>query len=477
MLFNSFTFFVFFACVFVIARAIPNWKIRKGFFLIISYGFYAAWNPPFVALLWISTTADWFLAKRIHKATARARSIPFVLSLLVNLGILGYFKYGTFILDNFVFFIQTLGIDYTPAKPDIVLPIGISFYTFRSISYTFDVFRRKAAPWHSFLDYALYVSFFPQLLAGPISRSTHFLPQCEEPKSGSIHQVGWGLTLFVIGLFNKVVVADTLMVPIVKSVFDTSAVPGFSQAWTGALAFSIQIFCDFSGYSACAIGIALCLGFNLPVNFRFPYGAIGFSDFWRRWHITLSSWLRDYVYIAMGGNRSGQARTYRNLMLTMLVGGLWHGASWLFVIWGGIHGAYLLIERWAVMSPISKLGFWDTKGGRMFLSLLTFCCVCVAWVYFRASSLDHAWTITASMLGMGSLEAIRGNLLSPLEFIIVIGVTVVTLTLHGRMRDTSLESVARRLPWAVQSLILAGLMYAISISFMGDDRAFIYFQF
>jgi len=289
MLFNSFTFIVFFACVFVISRAIPNWKNRKAFLLVISYGFYSAWNPPFVVLLWISTTADWFLAKKINKAKQQAdRKFFFILSLLVNLGILGYFKYGTFVLDNFLLFIHSLGINYAPARPSIVLPIGISFYTFRSISYTFEIFRRKAEPWHSFIDYALYVSFFPQLLAGPISRARDFLPQCNEPKKGTIHQVGWGLSLFVIGMFNKVVVADTLMTPIVRNVFDTSTVPDFAQAWIGVLAFSIQIFCDFSGYSTCAIGVALCLGFMLPDNFRFPYAAIGFSDFWRRWHITLS---------------------------------------------------------------------------------------------------------------------------------------------------------------------------------------------
>ena len=268
-----------------------------------------------------------------------------VVSLSVNLGLLGFFKYGTFLLDNFITFSELLGIPFTPAKPDIILPVGISFYTFQTLSYTLDIYFRKSRPWSSFLDYALFVTFFPQLVAGPIVRSSEFLPQCLTPRRATLERFSWGLILLVSGLFQKIVVADGLLAPIVEKVYDTGMVPDTLSAWCGTLAFSGQIFCDFAGYSSCAIGVAMCLGFKIPDNFRSPYAAIGFSDFWGRWHISLSSWLRDYLYIPLGGNRKGAAGTYINLMLTMLIGGLWHGASWTFVFWGGLHGLYLAVER------------------------------------------------------------------------------------------------------------------------------------
>lgn len=290
MLFNSYTFVIFFIIVLLISRLVCGWTLRKVFLLIASYLFYAAWNPPFVILLWISTIADWFIAKKLHKTSSLGkRKLQLILSLLINLGMLGYFKYSLFILSNFVYLLNLCGINYTPPSPNIVLPVGISFYTFQTLSYTFDVFRRKMTPWHSFLDYALYVTFSPQLVAGPIVRAVDFLPQCKTTKNGNQKQMGWGLSLLVVGLFNKIVIADTFIAPIVEYVYDSSNIPGFFQVWAGTLAFAVQIFCDFSGYSTCAIGIAMCLGFELPDNFRFPYVALGFSDFWHRWHITLSS--------------------------------------------------------------------------------------------------------------------------------------------------------------------------------------------
>ncbi|MHC4180894.1 MAG: MBOAT family O-acyltransferase, partial [Planctomycetota bacterium] len=220
-----------------------------------------------------------------------------LLSLITNLGLLGFFKYGGFLLENFVVLLNTAGIQYEPALPDIVLPVGISFYTFQTLSYTLDVYRGKTRPWMSFLDFALFVTFFPQLVAGPIIRSGDFLPQCIEPRRATGRQLSWGLTLLVLGLFEKIVVADGLLAPISDKVYAQAGEAGFLDAWCGTLAFSGQIFCDFAGYSTCAIGIALCLGFAIQDNFRFPYAAGGFSDFWRRWHVSLSSWLRDYLYI------------------------------------------------------------------------------------------------------------------------------------------------------------------------------------
>ena len=399
MLFNSYTFIVFFTIVLIISRIRLSWQTRKLFLLLASYLFYAAWNPPFVVLLWISTLVDWFCAVRIsHSQRTASRRLFLLLSLCVNLGLLAFFKYGTFALDNFVDLVRMLGLEFHPAAPSILLPVGISFYTFQTLSYTLDVYRGLMRPWHTFRDYALYVTFFPQLVAGPIVRARDFLPQCVEPRRANSAQLGWGLSLLVIGLFNKIVVADTLMAPIVELVYDSSKAVGFIAAWVGTIAFATQIFCDFAGYSTCAIGVAMCLGFALPDNFRFPYAAIGFSDFWRRWHISLSTWLRDYLYIPLGGNRKSRFRTNANLMITMLLGGLWHGASWTFVVWGGLHGVYLLIERF-LKRYVPPWKIWRRIPIRMGLAGMTFVVLCFTWVFFRAGSFDEAFSLASTMLG------------------------------------------------------------------------------
>lgn len=478
MLFNSFTFVIFFPIVLIISRSIGSWTYRKFFLLIASYAFYAAWNPPFVVLLWISTIVDWFAARLIEKYSSTfSRRFYLSISLLVNLGMLGYFKYGGFLLDNFISFVHTVGIDYHPAKPSIILPVGISFYTFQTLSYTFDVFKRKMKPWHSFLDYALYVTFFPQLVAGPIVRAVDFLPQCEEPKKSSDKQLGWGLTLLTIGLFNKVVIADAFMAPIVEKVYDSPEMVGFFQAWAGTLGFATQIFCDFAGYSTCAIGIAMALGFVLPDNFRFPYAAVGFSDFWRRWHISLSSWLRDYLYISLGGNRKGGVRTYINLIVTMLLGGLWHGASWMFVIWGGLHGLYLILERLVKHWDFAQHSIWSNPFVRFCLSLLTFFLVCITWVFFRAKEFSRALAITLSMLGVHS-SSFKSELWLPGNmYIFVAGCTLGMLFIHHFLRNRTVEDLFGEMPWWVKSVVVSALAYCVLISFTGEDRAFIYFQF
>ena len=268
-----------------------------------------------------------------------------VISLIGNLGMLCFFKYGGFLLDNFVALVNLVGLDFHPAKPNIILPAGISFYTFTTLCYTIDMYNRKSEPVKSLLDFSLFVTFFPHLVAGPIVRPPQLVPQFESPRKANQQQMLQGLFLVSLGLFMKVVLADTMLASSSDTVFNFPAPLLAVDAWLGVLAFSGQIFFDFAGYSTCAIGVAMCLGFVLPENFRYPYAAIGFSDFWRRWHITLSSWLRDYLYIPIGGNRKGEVRTYVNLMITMLLGGLWHGASWTFVVWGALHGTYLCVER------------------------------------------------------------------------------------------------------------------------------------
>ncbi|HEV2332175.1 MAG TPA: MBOAT family O-acyltransferase, partial [Gammaproteobacteria bacterium] len=288
MLFNSLTFLIFFLIVFTLHRLIPGWSRKKLLLLAASYLFYAAWNPPYALILLFSTSLDWWLARLIWKSEDKIRRRRLlVLSLTSNLGLLGFFKYSGFLLDNTRHLLAMLGVHYSPPAFDVVLPIGISFYTFASLSYTIDVYRREVAGDSGYLDYALFVSFFPHLVAGPIVRAKQLLPQIREPRQPSRDQLGWGLTLVCIGLFSKAVLADYVFAPVVDELYGNPASHNAATAWAAMLGFSGQIYFDFSGYSLCAIGLALCFGFEFPDNFRYPYAARSFSDFWRRWHITL----------------------------------------------------------------------------------------------------------------------------------------------------------------------------------------------
>ena len=477
MLFNSYSFILFFVVVLILHSLPFSWHTKKINLLLASYIFYAAWNPPFVVLLWISTIADWVLSRHIHKTDIeRHRKILLFMSLLVNLGMLAFFKYGVFILDSFISILKILGILYAPAKPNIILPVGISFYTFQTLSYTFDVYRGKFKPWNSFLDYALYVTFFPQLVAGPIVRAFDFLPQCKEEKKLCGDKIGWGISLLICGLFLKSVFADLVLSDIVENVFDYKNKIYFLDAWLGTFAFSLQIFCDFSGYSLCAIGIAMCLGFELPDNFLFPYGAIGFSDFWRRWHISLSTWLRDYLYISLGGNRGGNSRTYFNIITTMLIGGLWHGASWMFVIWGGLHGLYIVVERYIKNYNFTKIQFWRKWWVQLGLSFLTFIMVSITWVFFRAENLGQAFQVIHGMLRVEN-GICASNILEFREQIAIVILVPLFLAFHWIMREKTIEELANKVPWKVRSMVLACLAYAVLTSVSSQDRSFIYFQF
>jgi len=463
---------VFFGLVLAIHSLPLPWRWRKTHLLLASYLFYAAWNPPFVVLLWISTLVDWFAARAMARTEAGGRRrLLLTLSLLTNLGLLGFFKYGDFLLGNFLILLQAAGIDYRPPEMNLVLPVGISFYTFQSLSYTIDVYRGRSKAWNSLLDFSLFVTFFPQLVAGPIVRAVDFLPQCLTPRRASADQLGWGLSLLTVGLFEKVVLADGVMGPVADRVFGSVGEASFSDAWIGTVAFSGQIFFDFAGYSTCAIGAALCLGFVLPDNFRFPYAAIGFSDFWLRWHVSLSSWLRDYLYISLGGSRAGATRTRINLMLTMLIGGLWHGAAWRFVAWGGLHGLYLILER-GLRRLFGGAAWARHSLTRIGLAAATYLAVCVAWVFFRAASFTDAFTLLRTMLfgSSGNIDIGRDPVL------LVAGVTAVLLAGQWLLRDRSLESAWGLVPWWCRSFTLATLVLTV-VLLPGDDRAFIYFQF
>ena len=400
MAFNSLIFLFFFAGVLAVHALPLRWQARKTNLLLLSYVFYAAWNPPFLALLWISTLTDWFAAKRIVISAGSRKKLYLVLSILVNLGLLGYFKYGAFLEENFAQLMAMLGIDYVVAGSDIILPLGISFYTFQSMSYSIDVYRGKIRPGDSILDFALYVSFFPQLVAGPILRAGYFMQRLVAAHRRRAEDFGWGFALIVVGLFEKVVLADGFLAPIVEKIYTLWMHTTFVDAWVATLAFAGQIFFDFNGYSVMAVGLAKCLGFQVPWNFLSPYAAVGFSDFWRRWHVTLSAWLRDYLYISLGGNRLGRVRTYVNLALTMLLGGLWHGASWLFVLWGAAHGLFLIIER-VLRHLFGGFAVFHKPAAKVLLGFATFLAVTLTWVLFRAYDMDSAGHLLAVMMVPG----------------------------------------------------------------------------
>lgn len=472
MVFNSVTFLVFFALVLILFRLLPSWTAKKSMLLAASYVFYGAWNPPFALLLFLTTLLDYWLAGRMWASeNPRARRAYLLVSLTANLGVLSYFKYGGFLLNNFVALSHAVGFDFRPAPMDIVLPVGISFYTFETLSYTLDVYRKQLKPAASFLDFAMFVSFFPHLVAGPIVRAADFLYQLEDEKFIEARNLGWGLFMMTVGLFEKMVLADSMLAASADTVFGNPGPTSQLDSWLGTIAFAGQIFCDFAGYTTCAIGAALCFGLHLVDNFRFPYAAIGLRDFWRRWHISLSTWLRDYLYIPLGGNRAGPRRMQLALMTTMVLGGLWHGASWNFVIWGTLHGLFLVVER-KLAQRFAGADWTDTAPARFAFGALTFALVCIAWVFFRAKDLPQSAMVLASM--MGAIPATP--VLSTANVVQVVVVTACLIGSHVALRERRLEDVARVLPAPVLTLLWSVMLFAIVLTQGGGD-AFIYFQF
>lgn len=471
MLFNSLSFILFMVVVLALYYVkLFNWTNKKRLLLFASYLFYGLWNPPLVILLWISTVVDWTAGNKLaHESNPKRRKFWLILSMSVNLGFLAFFKYGNFLLENFISLANSIGIDYQAQPMDIILPMGISFYTFQTMSYTIDMYKGKIKPARTFLDFALYVTFFPQLVAGPIVRAQDLITQFYEEKKATAQQFIWGLFLLTLGMFQKVVLADTLLSDTSDTIFGSDKLLHGVDAWVGTIAFSGQIFFDFAGYSTCAIGIALMLGMILPDNFRYPYASIGFSDLWQRWHITLSSWLRDYLYIPLGGNRHGITRMYVALMLTMLLGGLWHGAAWTFMVWGGLHGSYLILERLQKRYLPITINAWNG----IFLAFLTFSCVNITWVFFRARSFETAWSMIKSMFYMQTDGA---KILGNFEILKVSTVIGLMFLCHWIMRNRSVKEVASKVPAWVLGVIWSLMIFLIIIS-QGSGEQFIYFQF
>ena len=394
MLFYRMEFFFFFALVLTTAALARTPRARKCVLLFASYYFYAYWDWRLLPLLMLSTIINYLAGLGIGQA-ARAREHRkslLVAAITFNLGILGFFKYFGFFCQSLQTILGPLGLHW--GTINIVLPIGISFYTFQATSYVVDVYRGDIPPCRDLLDFALFKAFFPQLVAGPIVRAVDFLPQLQSDIRMSWPDTFVGFRQFTIGLFKKVFIADRLAV-FVDPVFANAGVFDAGSTWLAVLAYGLQIYCDFCGYSDMAIGTARILGYRLPVNFRSPYLATSVSDFWHRWHITLSTWLRDYLYIPLGGSRAGERRTYLNLLLTMVLGGLWHGASWTFVCWGGFLGLALVGDKW-VRTRV-KLDHWPLTVRTILGWCITMLIVFTAWVFFRAPSLGDAFLILRQM--------------------------------------------------------------------------------
>jgi len=461
VLFNS-TEFLFFFLIVLSAYSLlrRHWRLRKWLLLVTSYWFYMSWNAPFGLLLAGSTVLDYVAAIRIAGTrTVRVRRLWLLASCLGNLGVLAFFKYGEFIAQN-VWPVVPSGVAFPEFLSTIVLPIGISFYTFQSLSYSIDVYRGEQEPTHELLDFAIYVAFFPQLIAGPIIRSADFLPQLLENRSASAEEVLRGIDQVARGLAKKVLIADGLA-GYVDLVYGAPTEFGSLNLIIATYAYAFQIYCDFSGYSDIAIGVARILGFNVPVNFRLPYLARNPWEFWTRWHISLSSWLRDYLYIPLGGGRVSRSRTYSNLMITMLLGGLWHGASWNFVLWGAFHGIWLVVHRTMFRERDAVRGGWLAMVANFHL-------VCVGWVLFRAPTLSEALQVFSGVLDFSTpVYEI------PPIVVILLGTALVTHLLGERL---GVHTAWRATPTPAK--IGAYVLLAMALYFRSSETVqFIYFQF
>lgn len=381
MIFSSFQFLIFFLIVLLLMVVIPGSRYRKLMLLGASYFFYGFWDYRFTLLLFASTVVDFFVSRALYQIEDQTRrKMLLLVSMAASLGFLGFFKYYNFFVDSAGVILSSWGLGIS--NLDIILPVGISFYTFQTMSYTIDVYRRKLKPENDFLEFALFVSFFPQLVAGPIVRAIDFLPQLDKPVRLTGRNVWEGSQIFIIGLFKKLIIADAVA-PFVDGIYANPDFYSSPTVWLAVIAYSLQIYGDFSGYSDMGIGCARILGFHFNRNFNMPYLSQNVTEFWQRWHISLSSWLRDYLYISLGGNRKGQGRMYVNLMLTMILGGLWHGASWNFVIWGLLHGLALAFHRAWSSRFTPKTGLTKVLG-----VIITFLFVTLVWVLFRAQTTE-----------------------------------------------------------------------------------------
>lgn len=471
MLFNSIEFAVFLPIVLGLYYALRKVSRQNLLLLAASYVFYGAWDWRFLSLLLFSTLIDYFAGSALGKTDdERRRKLIFFSSVGTQLVILAFFKYFGFFVESAVGLLSFFGLEPNAPLLEILLPVGISFYTFQTISYTFDVYRRRMDPAKNFVNFATFVSYFPQLVAGPIERAQALLPQIEteRPRPNS-EQIRSGLTLMLMGLFKKVAIADAVA-PIVNRAFEEGSGGGKGLLVLGVIGFALQIYGDFCGYTDIARGTSRLFGIELMRNFEQPYLSRSITEFWRTWHISLSSWLHDYLYVPLGGNKNGKAKTYRNLLLTMLLGGLWHGAAWTFVVWGGLHGLFLAIHR-AFGGYVARGSLPALRWRQVPAILGTFALVSLLWVFFRADTLSQA---TDYLTGL--VTAPWGSPL--LDDVLIVGTSLLfVLCLDLSQRLTGQHAAILRWPAVARGAATAVLVLSILVWTGGSSQPFIYFQF
>ena len=487
MIFSTGLFLFLFFGFYIIYNSLRNQqRIRIIYVILFSLFFYYKTSGLWLILLLITATSDFFIGKSMTGAKTKTRKkLLVVLSLCVNLGMLAYFKYTNFLYEMTINFWHMIGglideqilkeLTYKPL--DIFLPIGISFFTFQSLSYTIDIYRGQVKPVNSWTDYLFYVSFFPGLVAGPIVRARDFIPQIYKKPVLLYNQMGEALYLIICGLFKKCVISDYISINFVDRVFDAPALYSGVENLMGIYGYALQIYCDFSGYSDMAIGIALLLGFRFNINFNSPYQSATITEFWRRWHISLSSWLRDYLYISLGGNRKGKLLTYINLIITMLLGGLWHGAALRFILWGAIHGIALAVHKlfisiFGFKSTGADMPFWK----RIVSTVFTFHIVCFAWIFFRADSMAKAGEMLTQIFTRFEPE-IFTQFVSGYLMIFILMIIGYIIHFMPKKVDLIIQQKVTCMPlWAKAVLLCMAIFIVIQMK-SSDIVPFIYFQF
>lgn len=484
MLFNSFQFLIFFPCVFLLYYALP-FRLRNGMLLLSSYYFYMCWKPELVVLILFSTVVDYGCGLGISRWRKR-KGIFLAISLTMNLGLLFFFKYFNFFGETLTALCRAVSIPFSVPVLDLILPVGISFYTFQTLSYTIDIYRGKLEPERNFITFALFVSFFPQLVAGPIERAESLLPQLKQEHRFSYDNAVYGLKLMAWGFFKKCVVADSLAA-IVDPIYNNISSYAGGALVAATCAFAFQIYCDFSGYSDIARGCARMMGVELMVNFRHPWLSSSVSDFWRQWHISLSSWFREYIYIPLGGNRKGVAKKLLFLMIVFLTSGLWHGAAWTFVAWGFLHGLFLSLESLAMLWRKRRTGMNRTGAvGRAAGIVWTFCLTTLAWVFFRANMMgDALYAVRYALVGLSDpIQYLKNTYSSILSLTgwsgLAIAIFAVTVLLAFDIADERGDVLAAvgRWPMAVRWCVyIVFLLLLVMLIPREAPAPFIYFQF
>lgn len=474
MLFCTLDYLCFFAVVFVVYWAMPWRGARVWLLLAASFYFYASWNKWLAAIIAVSTLLDYCIARGMEATNSqRLRRALLLASLVANLGLLIYFKYANFFLASLEQSLQAVGASASLPVLRVILPVGISFYTFEAINYTVDVYRGQVKAERNLGHFMLFITFFPHLVAGPIVRARDFLPQIYRPKRWDWLRLQLGAQFFLLGLFKKLAIADRMAL-YADPVFADPTEYSSTAVWAAVLAYAVQIYCDFSGYSDMALGSAHMLGYKLALNFNMPYSALNISDFWRRWHISLSSWLRDYLFIPLGGSRGTNLQTDRNLLLTMTLGGLWHGASWTFVVWGVMHGGYLIVHRhfreFSKTRPTLE-SFLLSAPGTLLRGAFTFGAVALAWVFFRASTFSAAAEI------LHRLAVPHDGMGPPLHLQCLSCLLAATVMAHVLALGGIWKRMTGRVPAPVMGLGYAVVLTLSLVLAPDSSKAFIYFQF